>query len=407
MPRESPSALAPLSPALRERIERAYQSRGSRVREIAELCRSQFPHYRALSGEGLASLYSNVDRVVGAFYRLQLVEGRMPTSEELEPQRRAARQRVAQGVPLPEMVGCYQSGLALLWADLVASLDADAGVQGELLQRVPVTIAANTLVTTAATEAYVEERERRMRSRDEAVDELLRLFAAGEAPLAVLEARAHALGLGLDAPRTAVLFRPAPGSGDGANSAVDAVRGLLADRQLGAELVIGRVPAGVLALLPEGADGGALADVAGKLRGHGWRTGVGGPGGDAAGLRRSIREAARAVEIGELLALEGAVDRYADLAVLDLVDVGSPRAADFARSVLGPLADPARSGKALETLRAMCRNGFRLKLAAAALGLHPHTLSYRLEQLRRRHGLDLDDAETRLRVHLAVLILGR
>jgi sugar diacid utilization regulator len=407
MGRELPSEPAPLSPALRERIERAYRSRGRQVREIAELCRSQFPHYRALSGDGLASLYSNIDRVVGAFYRLQLVEGRLPTSEELEPQRRAARLRVAQGVPLQEMVGAYLCGLGLLWTDLVAGLEADRDVQGELLQRVPVTIAANTLVATAATEAYVEERERRMRSRDEAVDEMLRLFAEGEAPLGVLEARAHALGLGLDSPRTAALFRPAPGSAEAAGSAVDVVRGLLADRQLADGIVIGRVAEGVLALLPEGAERAGLEDVAGKLRGHGWRTGLGSAGADAAGLSRSVREAARAVEIGELLGLEGALDRYAELAVLDLVDVGSPRALDFARRVLGPLADPDASGKSLETLRAMCQNGFRLKLAAAALGVHPHTLAYRLEQLRRRHGLDLDDAETRLRVHLAVLILGR
>ena len=46
-----------------------------------------------------------------------------------------------------------------------------------------------------------------------------------------------------------------------------------------------------------------------------------------------------------------------------------------------------------------------LKLAAAALGIHPHTLSYRLSQIQRHFGLDLDDVETRLRVHLAVLIL--
>ena len=48
----------------------------------------------------------------------------------------------------------------------------------------------------------------------------------------------------------------------------------------------------------------------------------------------------------------------------------------------------------------------RRKVAAAALGIHPHTLSYRLNRLRERYGIDLDDYEVRLRVELALLILG-
>jgi DNA-binding PucR family transcriptional regulator len=46
------------------------------------------------------------------------------------------------------------------------------------------------------------------------------------------------------------------------------------------------------------------------------------------------------------------------------------------------------------------------KVAAAGLGIHPHTLSYRLNRLRERFGIDLDDYDVRLRVELALLILG-
>jgi DNA-binding PucR family transcriptional regulator len=46
-----------------------------------------------------------------------------------------------------------------------------------------------------------------------------------------------------------------------------------------------------------------------------------------------------------------------------------------------------------------------VKSAAAALGVHPHTLSYRLKQIQRRFGFDLGDAQTRLRIELALLIL--
>jgi sugar diacid utilization regulator len=339
--------------------------------------------------------------VVAAFYRLQLVEGRGPTPEELEPQRRAARERVGQGIPLEEMVGCYQVGLALLWTRLLEDLDAQSDVQGELLQRVPVTIAANTLVTTTATEAYVQERERRASSQDQVIAELLRLFAADDVPLSVLETRARSAGLEIDSPRFAVLFRPAA---DDASSAVDLVRRLFDDRRLGDGLMIGRVAQGVLALLPEAAQRSALADIAGKLRDRSWRSGVGGVASGAAGLRRTTRDAVRAVELGGLLDRQGPIDDYAELAVLDLIDVGSPRALEFAQRVLGSLVDPGANAVHLDTLRTLCRHGFNQKLAAASLGIHPHTLAYRVAQIRKRHGIDLDDADTRLRVHLAVLI---
>jgi len=390
-----------LSPALRERIECAYRNREIQAREIFALCRSRFPHYGALEGEALAKFRENVDMVVAAFYRLQLLEGREPTAEELEPQRRAARDRVAQGIPLEEMVGCYQVGLAQLWTHLLENLGTQTDVQAELLQRVPITIAANTLVTSTATEAYVQERERRARSLDQAIADLLRLFA-GEAPLAALEMRARSAGFEIDVPRFAVVFRPAPE--DASISAIDLARTLLDDRNFGSDLVIGRVAQGVLVLLPEGAPRSALADVAGKLRDRGWRAGVGEVGSGAAGLRRTIREATRAVELGTLLDRQGPVDEYHELAVLDLVDIGSPRAREFAHRVLGSLLESDANAMPLETLRSLCRHGFSQKLAAAELGIHPHTLAYRTAQIRQRYGIDLDDAETRLRVHLAVMI---
>jgi sugar diacid utilization regulator len=393
----------PLSPALRQRIERAHRTRAARAQEIFDACRRQFPHYGALQGDDLERFRENVDMVVGAFYRLQLLQGRGPTPEELEPQRRAARERFAQGVPLEEMVGCYQTGLAMLWSHLLETLDARADVQGELLQRVPVTISANTLVTTVATEAYVQERERRTSSQDEATAELLRMAAAEEIEPTALEARARSTGLDLEAPRFAVLFRPAA---DEASPALDLVRRLFDDRRLAADLWLARIGPGVLAVLPERVHRSALADVSGKLRDRGWRCGAGGVGSGAAGLRRAIREAVRAVEIGALLDRPGPLDEYAELAVLDLVDVGSPRALEFARSVLGRLADPAANPMPFQTIRMLCRHGFSQKLAAAALGIHPHTLAYRVGQIRQRYGLDLEDAETRLRVHLAVLIVA-
>ena len=75
------------------------------------------------------------------------------------------------------------------------------------------------------------------------------------------------------------------------------------------------------------------------------------------------------------------------------------------RRVLGPLVMPGASRTYLETLRQLVAHGHRIKPAAAALSVHPHTLTYRLKQIRRRFGIDLDEPDVRLRVHLALLIL--
>ena len=400
-------APSPLSPELAQLIDSAYRGRAPLLAEITRLCQSRYPHYATLSGSELEGLQQNIDTLVSGFYLLQLREGRVPEHHELEDPRRMARLRVAQGIPLAEMIGCYQLGLPLLWADLVDRVEPGSAVQLELLQRVPVSISAMTLVTTIVTEAYVEERERRLRWQGEAVDDLLRGLARDDTPLPGLDARARSLGLRLDKPQTAVLFRPAAlGDDGGAESAFDVVRRLLGEQGRAMDFVAGRVPEGILALLPGDPEAMGLRPIGAELRSRGWRVGVGHTAHDAAGVRRSIRQSRRAVEIGTLLDLPDPLDRYADLAVLDLVDVGSPRALDFARGVLGSLAEPEAGASYRQTLRALCRQGFRLKLAAADLEIHPHTLSYRIAQIRQRHGLDLDDPETRLRVHLALVILG-
>jgi sugar diacid utilization regulator len=392
------------SPPLRKLVEQASRSRERQVREIVALCQRRYPHYRALSGAALEGLRRNVRYLVAGFYRRAVIEGRAPTGAELDTSIQAARLRAAQGVPFGDMVGCYLQALPFLWQRLLARARTDPTVSQELLQRVPVTYSAMTLVITAVTEAYVEERERLLHSRGQALEEFARLLLEADAPVAVLEPRARAIGIRLEAMRSVVLLRPTVQDAVTSEPEIEMVRRALSDAT-SPPPVVARSQEGMLVLLAVEADRAHLEGVVRRLPDAGWRVGIGGPATDAAGLRRSASEARRALELGSLRDPRERVHAYADLAVLDLVGVGSLRAEEFARRVLGPLAGPGNTGTQRKTLAAVCRHGYRLKQAAAALGIHPHTLSYRLSRIRTRFGIDLEDADTRLRVQLALVIL--
>src|SRR5262249_7400643 len=165
----------------------------------------------------------------GGFGGRSISEGGVPTAQERELPIGTARLRVADGVPLDEVVKAYQVGLRLLWAHLIATAAADPAVRLELLERVPVTLTAHSTVVTAVIEADVQERGRLLAARTQAFEGFLRLLVASDTPLAVIERRATALRLRLDLCRSVVLFRPLASEDDHAAEAnVEGLGGVLA-----------------------------------------------------------------------------------------------------------------------------------------------------------------------------------
>jgi hypothetical protein len=390
---------------LLELIGRAYLGRRGQARAIVDHCLKGLPHYRRLPRARLAEVHESVLHHVTLFYRVTLQAGRALTSEDLEPSRQMARQRAAQGTPLGEYLTFFQAGLMLLWEHLMELVGDDPVLRAQLLDRVDPILSNQTRLMSALTESYVEERERLSRFREQDTDEFFQLLLTEDTADSLLEARARALGIPLDEPHAVAIFGPAASTvTEGAAVAPDDVRRLLASRMPTATTWVGHSREGFIALLPGEPDPGYLEAVADGLHGDDRRVGLGGVARYIAGARRSAREALRALHLGTILRQTQRVHRYADLAVLDLVGVGSPGAEAFVRRVLDPLT-PNGHRTYLETLRHLSRSGYRVKVAAAALSVHPHTLTYRLRQLRTRFGLDLADPETRLRVDLALLIL--
>ena len=126
----------------------------------------------------------------------------------------------------------------------------------------------------------------------------------------------------------------------------------------------------------------------------GARAGVGRPAAGR-GLGKSLLEARAALDGGA-----GPVATYRDLGSLELL-LGLPGAAleAFVDRVLGATADRERL---VESLKALLDSGCRWSEAAATLGIHRHTLRYRMEQLRMQTGRHPDDPAQRMELWLAI-----
>lgn len=137
---------------------------------------------------------------------------------------------------------------------------------------------------------------------------------------------------------------------------------------------------------------GALAEAL-----PGTRVGVGRPG-TGRGLGRSLLEARAALD-----GTVAQVATYRDLGSLELL-LGLPTAAldAFVDRVLGSATSRERL---VESLAALLDCGCRWSEAADRIGIHRHTLRYRMEQLRRATGRHPDDPAQRMELWLAVRAL--
>jgi purine catabolism regulator len=124
------------------------------------------------------------------------------------------------------------------------------------------------------------------------------------------------------------------------------------------------------------------------------RVGVGRPGTGAA-LGRSLLEARAALDAGI-----GGIASYRDLGSLELL-LGLPDAAleAYVDRVLGPAAE---SAPLVESLTALLESGCRWSEAADRLGVHRHTLRYRMERLAEQTGRHPDRPQERMELWLAV-----
>jgi sugar diacid utilization regulator len=122
----------------------------------------------------------------------------------------------------------------------------------------------------------------------------------------------------------------------------------------------------------------------------------------------SYRAATVAAHLGSATNQTALIDLrdWSPLTLLLMTEIPTPRLAQLAEGIVGPLAahDARRDAHLVATLRAWLAAGFSIAETARRLVVHVNTVSYRLERIERLMGRDLSLADTRLEAQLAVHI---
>lgn len=150
-----------------------------------------------------------------------------------------------------------------------------------------------------------------------------------------------------------------------------------------------------------------VAAVASRLDGP-LSVGVARPARAAESIPEAYKEAQGALGLGTRLFGPGRVTYYADLGLyrLLLTMQGTTELGAFYEETLGRLLESDRrgSGELMRTLEAYFAGRASPTEAAERLHVHRNTLLYRLRRIQTITGLDLEDPETRLALHLALRV---
>ncbi len=138
--------------------------------------------------------------------------------------------------------------------------------------------------------------------------------------------------------------------------------------------------------------------------------GISRPAASLAGLRDAYREAKDALSIANQLGDREETTFYGDLKLFQLLLALKERNLEhlrrFYQDTLGELADhdERKQGDLIRTLNGFFEANGNLAKAAADLDVHRNTLVYRLERISELTEMNLDDADNRLILHLALKV---
>jgi sugar diacid utilization regulator len=368
---------------------------------------TQVEEYAAITDTNAGRDLIEVNVKNAELYFHVLSEDRIPRPNELVDLETAARRRLGYALPLDAMLRAYRVGTQVLWKELTRhALKLNLARLGEL------TLEYEHITMAAAERAYVDEREARFASRQEAGRLFLaRLLSRTTIEEQAVEEEARLLGYDLTQSHVAMIVA---GSGNDAHQTVEDLDIEKAGRVLGGWFPYSPstlTPSGFVFAVPAASElvaERALTNLLNRLEatGRSYRGSLGLALTGANGLLSSARQAHRALDLGAILNPGHRINRYDELRLFDLFKQGEPIDA-FVRDVLGPLLDydAANRTRMVETLRGYFESGMNRKAAARRVGIHANTLDYRLRQIEEVLGTKIMAPTFTFRGWLAIKLL--
>ena len=312
-----------------------------------------------------------------------------------------ARRRYHQGLPVQAVLAAYRMGGAQIWQSLVNIASRHAELRDELLLTLsPFLMSYFDAIAHVVFSAFQVEQGQQTRWRAAAREQLRRIVFSNQPDTASFAKRVSVLGLEPLAPCVAFAIewaapdRGLPGFEDGVERFVvkmarcmNVARESLVDAWQQDRLVLWKTfePGSSAHMINQTAVEHARALLRQLSDVHG--VGVGLPNQGAQGWATSADEAACALEQGCAAEGKEAVFAYASIVLEQHI-----RRSKAASSYLVTLAERLATEPELTlTLRAYFEQGLRRKVTADALGIHPNTLTYRLERIEKLLGARLSD----------------
>jgi purine catabolism regulator len=232
----------------------------------------------------------------------------------------------------------------------------------------------------------------------------------------LLSSRAQQAGFDTNSDYLVAVFQPSTEAGTSSplESLLALVRDDLSRRQLGG--AVGQYVDVVVALYPLDSERGRAVveevrvQLAARTPSGLVSAGISRPTRGLSALREAYREANDAIQIATELGDHEKTTYYGDLKLyqflLALKEHNLRHLKRFYEETLGPLVDhdERKQGDLIRTLDGFFDANGNLAKAATDLDVHRNTLVYRLERITELTGIDLNDAENRLILHLALKV---
>jgi PucR C-terminal helix-turn-helix domain/GGDEF-like domain len=339
-----------------------------------------------------ASCLANIDTGLGSLAGDRSLPDEIPADA-----RDLALLAARTDLSLASVLGSYRVGHMMIWQAWADAIELEARTDHE--RRAALADVSDFLfeyvdrLATFLTREHTEERDRFMRSREQRRTQLVRDVLDGADPDPAEAMRELDYDLRLE--HVALVIRGAEPEG----VARELARALDAPHRLVVSLArdtawawLGRTKAHELPERVAAPDGAIVS--------------IGDPAAGSAGFRRSHRQARDAHAVALRAREAGALVRYDEVALESLIALDDDRAADFiARELRGLDGADSRSARLRETLRAYFASAQNASAAAALLGVHEHTVSYRLRTIEERLGRPVTARRAELETALRLLEL--